>query len=320
MDLFVIRFLALDRIPKILPQELVLDLAIQDVLLEKTLRSIKPDFPLPVHHVRNFLESIIRTCEALRIEVIEEVYERITALERSALQESSFGCFRIGEKDIFFKVHGDQFALVQDGSTGFMTWEAGRCLSWFLSCMHDVRGKRILEIGCGTGVAGIVTSSMSEPSEYIFTDYHESTLRNAQENWKVNHWVIGDSCSAKFENLDMYKPETQRVRTDIITGADILYDEDLALALVRTLENPNLEYKEALIASTVRTQATYDLFIKTLRSSNTLRFEIIFSEPFSKWVELPDSSEWRSFIASTQLRFDPIVELIKIVRVCIRLR
>ena len=312
MDLFAVRFLALDRVPKLLPPEWVENEEQQALLLAKTLRGLNPNTPLPREHVRNLLEAVVRTCEASKVEAIEEVYERLVSVGSKATEEKSFGIFRIGTHDVVFGLYGDQHALVQNGSTGFTTWEAGKCLSWYLSCVHDVKGKRILEIGCGTGVTGIVTSLFRNPAEYIFTDYHVSTLENARTNWELNSGRLPIQSTSKFEVLDMHAPQNLKIDTDIIVGSDIIYDESLAVALVRTLEHHTANFREALIASTIRTAKTYDLFIQTLSESRLLKFELITSRPFSEWIGNVEDAEWKCFLESSQILFDPVVELVRI--------
>jgi len=313
MDLFSVRFLALDRVPKLLPIEFVENEEQQELLLMMTLRGLDEDTPLPRNQVRDTLEAIVRTCEAAKIVVIEEVYERLVKINTLPVSEKSFGRFRIGNHDIVFGLYGDQHALVQNGSTGFTTWEAGKCLSWYLSCVHDAKDKRILEIGCGTGVTGIVTALFGNPVEYVFTDYHESTLGNAKVNWDLNQSKQALGSQAKFELLDMHAPEKYRIDTDIIVGSDILYDESLAVALVRALEYHNRSFKEVLIASTIRTPTTYALFMKTLSESSELQFELIKKAHFSEWIAGIESREWSCFLNSSQLLFDPEVELVRIV-------
>jgi hypothetical protein len=312
MDLFAVRFLALDRVPKLLPIEFVETEEAQDIILTKTIKSVEGSYPLPKNQVRNLLEAIVRTCESYKITVNEEVYEQLIGSDRVEESDSSFGSFRIGNVDVIFKVHGDPFALVQDGSTGFMTWEAGKCLSWYLCRVHDVNQKRILEIGCGTGITGITTLKLTQIKEYIFTDYHESTLANARLNWQLNCSGETDSGSAKFVVLDMHDPNTQHVETDIIVASDVLYDRDLAVALVRTLENPACRFSEAIIISTIRTQETYEFFLDTLRNSKSLKYEQVARGSYSEWIRKSDKSEWQNFLNSSTLLFDPVVELVRI--------
>ena len=309
---FAVGFLALDRVPKILPIHLVESEIVQAELISKSIGSVSDRFPLPRFQVISLLEAIIRTCEAHKFQVAEEIYEILVSTKDS---ESAFGRFRIGSTDVVFRVHGDPFALVQDGSTGFMTWEAGKCLCWYLSCLKDVRGKRILEIGCGTGVTGIVTCKFTEIAEYVFTDYHISTLENARSNWDLNFDQGFSGPAVQFQILDMYDSTSQRHDTDVVVASDVLYDKELAVALVNTLENAEFRFKEAIIASTIRTRATYDLFLSTIENSESLRYETIRSAPFSDWVQNESDSKWRNFLGSKSMLFDPTVELIRISRI-----
>ena len=315
MELFSVRFLALDRVPRLLPAEWVSSEKSQERLVELTLGSIPSQFPLPRVQIRNLLEAIIRTCESCSLVVIEDVYERLVELDiNKESPEEVFGHYRIGDRNLVFRVHGDPHALVQDGSTGFMTWEAGKCLSWYLACVHNISGKRIMEIGCGTGITGIVTSTFQPIAEYMFTDYHASTLENASRNFEQNKYLGNCSDVAKFRQLDMLK-NLDSLETDIIVGSDILYDESLARGLVSFLEQPEVVFKEALIVSTIRTETTYEIFLDALRASTKLKFESLQKQPFSEWTQLPNDNEWKFYLDSATRLFDPVVDLVRIVPV-----
>ena len=315
MELFSVRFLALDRVPRLLPTEWVSTEKLQERLVELTLASIPPNFPLPRVQVRNLLEAITRTCESSNLVVIEDVYERLVELDVNRdYPDEVFGHYRIGDRNFVFRVHGDPHALVQDGSTGFITWEAGKCLSWYLACVHNIRDKRIMEIGCGTGITGIVTSAFQPINEYMFTDYHGSTLKNASQNCAVNKHLGNCSDVAKFRQIDMLKNQ-DLVETDIIVGSDILYDESLARGLVRFLEQQEVVFKEALIVSTIRTEATYEVFLDSLRTSTKLKFESIRKQPFSEWAQLPEENAWKFYLDSATRLFDPVINLVRIVPV-----
>ena len=311
MDLFAVRFLALDRVPKLLPDEFVFNEETQKLFLDSTVGRVSDKFPLPRFHVQSLLESIVRTCESLKAAVHEEVYELLAIVSQQPGTDVSFGHYVIGTHDFVFQVHGDPFALVQDGSTGFMTWEAGKCLSWYLACERDLTEKSVLEIGCGTGITGIITRYFQANATYCFTDYHSSTLENAKTNCEFNN-LVG---SASFKLLDMLQENPDETSAHLIVGSDILYDESLAVGIVRFLEHPNVEFEEALIVSTIRTEKTYDVFIESLRRSRKLRYESLKRLPFSSWVDIPNDRDWCHFLNSNQKLFDPVIDLVRIVPV-----
>lgn len=314
MDGFVVKYLALDRVPKLLPIDLVATVEAQDRLIHSTIqRDIVNKYPLPPDHVQRLLDSIVRTCESERIEVSEVVYELLSAqLRPKPMSNEWYGFFAFGVKTIVFNSPSDPTALVQNGSTGFLTWEAGKCLSWYMCRRFIAAGRTIVEIGCGTGVTGISISLFAQPKEYICTDYHEKTLEHAKRNFELN----SVPCSVKFKRVDLFQaPESDTVTGDIIIAADILYDMDLCRGLVGFLSSPKVKFHQALIMTTVRNDSTYKVFIDELDESLSLKWRVLKSQTMSGWIsEAEDERDWMNFLSSSTLLFDPIIELVEIVK------
>ena len=55
---------------------------------------------------------------------------------------------------------------------------------WFFFILN--RSRNIIELGCGTGLTGLVICSSSSPCRYIFTDCHERVLETLQYNLELN--------------------------------------------------------------------------------------------------------------------------------------
>lgn len=49
--------------------------------------------------------------------------------------------------------------------------------------------RNIIELGCGTGLTGLVICSTSSPCQYIFTDCHERVLETLQCNLELNGYL-----------------------------------------------------------------------------------------------------------------------------------
>jgi predicted nicotinamide N-methyase len=311
---FAARFLALDRVPKFAPLELVDSEEKQIALLQRTiLDPLAQRFPAPLTNRQDLLLAILRTCEQEKIPVDETVYALLASLlKMKPYNGDHFGIFQLARKNINFEVYGDSVAFVQAGSTGFLTWEAGKCLSWYLSTQVDLSDMTVLELGCGSGIAGIITAAhVPSLRQYTFTDYHESTLRQAQKNW--GHNFEGDqNCSAEFVRLDIIDPASTVIDADYLVGADILFDEALCDGLVGLLESPKSRFQKALIVSTIRTDATYSRFIKKLDGSKILEWKNVIHSPLSKWIEMMQGQEWKTFLSSSIQSFDPVIELVTV--------
>ncbi|KJE93865.1 hypothetical protein, variant 1 [Capsaspora owczarzaki ATCC 30864] len=77
-----------------------------------------------------------------------------------------------------------------DADVGWTTWPATRCLTeWLVSQPHLIRGKRIIEIGCGTAMAGIACALAG--AEYVaLTDYLPAIIKNTWVNLSLNGLAV----------------------------------------------------------------------------------------------------------------------------------
>lgn len=81
---------------------------------------------------------------------------------------------------------------------GDYVWPSARYLGELLCLNSDiVKGKKIVELGCGPGLPGIVASKLG--AEVVLTDKSSppSILQNCRENASangVNATIVGNSC------------------------------------------------------------------------------------------------------------------------------
>ena len=96
-------------------------------------------------------------------------------------------------------------------------WPSALGLSEHLVKHKVIRpGMRVLEIGCGLGLPGIVAGLLG--GEVIFTDYVPDALVYAEKNWNQNC-----SRAAQFRIMDWRHPDTS-LSSDILLAADIAYE------------------------------------------------------------------------------------------------
>ncbi|XP_022238202.1 protein-lysine N-methyltransferase EEF2KMT-like isoform X2 [Limulus polyphemus] len=77
--------------------------------------------------------------------------------------------------------------IVLRGTTGFRTWEGAKILAE--SCLEKksfLHKRKILELGCGSGLTGIVVCKLCRPHNYIFSDGHQEILRLLHRNIILN--------------------------------------------------------------------------------------------------------------------------------------
>ncbi|XP_075558189.1 protein-lysine N-methyltransferase EEF2KMT isoform X2 [Dermacentor variabilis] len=211
--------------------------------------------------------------EADNIEIADSLYVHFAGKLGSVSGEEDvpgFVTYTIDDRTmVTLKEHT---AVVINGTTGLRTWQASKFLSeWCLENRDLLRSKRIVELGCGVGLTGMVVCKTCCPLSYTFTDGHEAVLQSVEENLRRNS-VTG--CHARVEMLRWGDHENFREHctADVILGADLVFDPAVVPALVATLAALLAHGGTAYIASTVRNHETRALFLSKLDEAS-LQYE-----------------------------------------------
>ena len=146
------------------------------------------------------------------------------------------------------------------GSTGAFAWSAGFVMSEFaMSCPECVRDRRVIELGSGAGVCGVVLARL-RPRALVLTDRDESTLENLARNVRANADgvndanvpsraydvtfdaieapVVDDVSRVSIRALDwgrMSARDARALSPDVVLAADCAYDPDLIPSLVHAI-------------------------------------------------------------------------------------
>jgi predicted nicotinamide N-methyase len=108
-------------------------------------------------------------------------------------------------------------------------WPVAFALARFISRKKLPPGLPVIELGCGTGLTGVAAALAG--AKVTFTDYKEEALLLARVNHMLNLGSFGSTAL-----LDWRKP-ARGASAQLIIAADALYDTDLALPLVNTIDS-----------------------------------------------------------------------------------
>jgi predicted nicotinamide N-methyase len=105
-----------------------------------------------------------------------------------------------------------------------VVWDSGRALAQLMT-EFDVAGRRILEVGCGIGLASLVLNHRR--ADITACDYHPEAGAFLAENVTLN-----GGPPIPFVRADWLGPEPAGLGTfDLIVGSDLLYEDAHASAL-----------------------------------------------------------------------------------------
>jgi 2-polyprenyl-3-methyl-5-hydroxy-6-metoxy-1,4-benzoquinol methylase len=96
-------------------------------------------------------------------------------------------------------------------------WEASWVLADFLAGMPVEPEKRLLEIGCGLGLVGVVAASFGH--KVIMTEHNPEAIEFARANAEMNHCE-----EMEIIDLDWNSPPFYG-RFDTIVGSEVVYHE-----------------------------------------------------------------------------------------------
>jgi predicted nicotinamide N-methyase len=160
-----------------------------------------------------------------------------------------------------------------DGDTGRTVWDAAVVLAKYMEKNGAVmRGKRVLELGAGTGLAGLAAAALGARVDISDLSY---CLPNIIQNIQKTNLTEGDGPPggsdgyATARELDWMRPNFEQNRDvyDYVLGADIVWLEHLVEPLVSVMEellfiNPSA--LKIVIAHQTRSASTTELFFGRL--------------------------------------------------------
>lgn len=122
----------------------------------------------------------------------------------------------------------DIFAKISDFPFWVKIWESSVVLADFMARVPANPGQRVLELGAGLGVAGIVAAAFGH--RVTITDYDDEILDFSRVSAAIN------GCEGVLhQRLDWLEPE-ELGRFDVIIGSEILFNSRFFIPLLKVLE------------------------------------------------------------------------------------
>ncbi len=92
-----------------------------------------------------------------------------------------------------------------------------------------LQGAKVLEIGCGTGLAGVVAAQLGAFT--MFSDMVPITLEAVKESCRLNHISNFDACTLNWsETIEL------KELYDLVLGSEVFYDEEILANISHVLE------------------------------------------------------------------------------------
>ncbi|KAL4930534.1 protein-lysine N-methyltransferase [Aspergillus undulatus] len=169
--------------------------------------------------------------------------------------------------------------ILSSGTTGFRTWEAALHLGTYLSSTDSgkglIKGKRVLELGAGTGFLSFLCAKHLHAQSVTVTDHEPGLIEQiddcigknglSDKQIRAGIWEWGRPLEVPL----LVGAENEKVEFDIALGADLIYDSDIVPLLVSTIQDlfSNYSLHEFIIAATVRNEDTFQTFLDTCGKS-----------------------------------------------------
>ena len=129
----------------------------------------------------------------------------------------------------------------QYDATGHCVWTGAflliQCMDELLSIV-STKNKRIIELGCGTGIGGlgiILASKETKPDMVCFTDADPAVLEVCRRNCDLNELAEDSSYSIRQLTWGEGDASSNMGTFDVALATDVLYDIDLCSPIFTTV-------------------------------------------------------------------------------------
>eukprot|EP01032_Pedospumella_encystans_P031381 gene31381-35423_t len=245
-----------------------------------------------------------------------EIGQRLGIQYTKAMQPSvlvSFG-------DITMEFHQESMGLM---AISGVVWDAGLLMVDFLLWAKaqnefDALSGRLLDIGCGTGIAGVSVLLLNDSNNVLFTDIDKlpcfdynidqlSETQRQRQEFVTYRWSETNlpesfqfSASSTSSNLVSGSEEREGIVWDTLLCSDLLYEEKCHALLLSVLRR--IAFKRAIFTYKQRHEVPEEKFFEALSQWCTVR---VVNRETIPLVNLPSTSMSGLFVVIVE----PIVAL-----------
>lgn len=150
--------------------------------------------------------------------------------------------------------------------------------SQFFSKYGEINGKTVIELGAGSGVCGLVASTMGAQKIYL-TDRDDGCVELMKKNYEHNAKQLRLSRTEVVKLDWMSQEDCAKLKDsfDVILGADILYSPSMVDDLISGLERLCAPGSYAILSIGKRGDEFED-FVKKIKQSGRWKLEFIPDE------------------------------------------
>jgi predicted nicotinamide N-methyase len=153
-----------------------------------------------------------------------------------------------------------------------MLWQAGEVLALYMADF-ELSGQRILEVGCGVGLASLVLNKRG--ADISATDYHPSAEAHLDYNSALN----GDRKIPFLRSAWQDRAEESFGSFDVIIASDVMFEPDHAGQLVAFLQSYARPNCQIILADAGR--GYRNAFIRSLTALGFSHEELPPLKPFT---------------------------------------
>ncbi|KAF6827158.1 hypothetical protein CPLU01_09231 [Colletotrichum plurivorum] len=273
------------------PGHVIREAEAQGVIYKKLFSDEGPRYPPPARYRLRVLKELVARIESSiedwdQHEVSEDLMTALSESlaapipsELSSAQQKSYVTYHLSGLEE--QLPAPDVTLLESrslisasGTTGLRTWEAALHLGQYLCANRGVvEGKRVLELGAGTGYLAIVCANHLGAACVVASDGSDDVINNLPESFFLNglqgservratelrwgHALVGT------EDREWNEGEA----VDVVIGADITYDQSVIPALIATLDELFTLFPgvQVLISATQRNEVTFKAFCERCR-------------------------------------------------------